>query len=85
MPELPPTAGPKGRASVLLRCSRYVRSGVMGSLNHRLESLETVHVVSEAYRSQVCLSHVSPRLTPVITHFSVKEEQLPSVDLWGEK
>lgn len=33
-----------------------------------------------------CVCHTSPpRLTPVITHFSVKEERLPSVDLRREK
>lgn len=33
-----------------------------------------------------CVCHTSPpRLTPVIIHFSVKEEQLPSVDLRRKK
>lgn len=69
MREVPPTAGlPEGRASVLLRCSKYVRS-VIGSLSRRLESLETVRVVSEAYRSEVCLSHVSS--SPDTCHHSL--------------
>lgn len=74
-------------------CFSAVSKGRLGtsvlfwSVNHWLESLETIHVVNEACRSErqprerekICRkSH--PPLTPVIIHFFAEEEQFHCVD-----
>lgn len=64
---------------------RLGTSALFWSVNHLLESLETIHVVNVACRSErqqrESFCHKShPLLTPVVIHFFTEEEQFHSVE-----